>query len=124
MTNKVWVTWKDSISGADLFDKVTNLHDSADISDLRRAFVKQHEPDVRRPATLIVSTKEGKELKANLPLKLYFQNNEDTAPCGDIHMSARKCKCSGSVTAAGTVLNKGLSCRLRRDGPWDLLERT
>lgn len=61
MSNKkVWVTWKDSATYKTLNDKVINLDDDADISDLRRAFVKARGWGTD-PATLSVSEKEGDE---------------------------------------------------------------
>jgi hypothetical protein len=73
MSNKVWVTWKDPTDGQQLFDKVDSLEINAYIADLRKAFVVQHEPDMRRPARLSVFETQGSEkLKASKKLKDYF----------------------------------------------------
>ena len=73
MSNEVWVRWKDSISNDWLFDKVVGLKDDSLITDLRKAFAKQQEPDIRPPAAVTVrETENGETLKASTKLADYF----------------------------------------------------
>ena len=41
MSNEVWVKWRDPSTGTWLIDTVDKLKDDAQITDLRKAFVKQ-----------------------------------------------------------------------------------
>ena len=72
MYNEVWVTWKDSTTGKGLVDTVDGLEYGAQIKDLRRAFVKQHEPDVRRATVEVRETEDGEMLQADKMLSVYF----------------------------------------------------
>lgn len=56
-----------------MFDTVRELDDHAQITELRKAFVKQLEPDVKRPTTVKVREREGGEmLQASAKLTKYF----------------------------------------------------
>ena len=61
MSNKVWVTWEDPISGEDLSDKVVGLGVGDDVADLRRAFKVQQELQIS-PAKVKVRASEGGEV--------------------------------------------------------------
>ena len=73
--NQVWVRWKDS-SDDWLFDTVTDLKDDAQITDLRKAFVRQQYLQGQlSPAEVQVreTTVHGEDrLKASSPLVTYF----------------------------------------------------
>ena len=70
----------DSISNEWLFDKVTELHDDADISDLRRAFGKQQNYHKVVPATVQVrETENGEMLKASTKLTIYVLPPADSS---------------------------------------------
>ena len=79
MSNSVWVRWKESISNEWLFDKVTELHNDAVISDLRKEFVKQQHIDVSPGAVRVRETKDGEMLKASTTLTIYFIPPADSA---------------------------------------------
>ena len=49
------------------------LEDGAQIKDVREAFVKQHEPDVRRATVEVRETRDGEMLKPNSKTILYPQ---------------------------------------------------
>ena len=72
MSNSVWVRWKDSTSSEWMFDKVTALHDDADISDLRKAFLKQQHIEVSPGAVRVREAEDGEMLKASTMLTIYF----------------------------------------------------
>lgn len=74
MSNMVWVKWEDAaVKEDEYFSKVINLDDSADIDDLRRAFVEPLEPSVQRPAAIQVrETRDGEMLKSSKKLSIYF----------------------------------------------------
>ena len=77
MSNEVWVRWKDARTGEWLADTVNELRNDAEIKDLRKAFAKQQEPDIRRPAAVAVrETENGETLKASTKLSNYFLDSE------------------------------------------------
>lgn len=81
MSNRVWVRWKNSTSNEWSFDKVTELNDDADISEPRKAFVKQQCLEVS-PGTLEVrETENGDKLREDATLKdcSYFMSPEGSA---------------------------------------------
>ena len=49
------------------------------VSDLRRAFVKQHEPDLRHATVEVRETEDGQMLEAHKMLSVYFVPPEDSA---------------------------------------------
>lgn len=67
----VWVNWK-SEQGHDLFRRVKGLEDDGIVDDLRDEFVKQLEPDIKRPATLTVETSAGEVLEPFDELEGHF----------------------------------------------------
>ena len=79
MRNEVWVRWKDSTTGKGLVDTVDGLEYGAQIKDLRRAFVKQHEPAVRRATVEVRETEDGQMLEADKMLSVYFVPPTDSA---------------------------------------------
>jgi hypothetical protein len=81
MSNKLWVKWKSSDSSSMEYycGQVVGLADDANVDDLRRAFVQQLEPDVRRPAALQVHEKEGQtKLEEDALLSQYFIVNGES----------------------------------------------
>ena len=55
-----------------MFDKVTALHDDADIRDLRKAFLKQQHIEVSPGAVRVREAEDGEMLKASTMLTIYF----------------------------------------------------
>ena len=72
MSNSVWIRWMDSISNEWLFDKVTELHADADISDLRKSFVAQQALSVSPAAVKVRETENGETLQPDQKLTDYF----------------------------------------------------
>ena len=65
MSNKVWVRWKDSTTSEWSFDKVKDLTEDADISDLRHAFVKQQNLSCSPGSIQVREAESGEKLKAS-----------------------------------------------------------
>ena len=79
MSNKVWVTWMDSISNEWLFDKVTELHADADISDLRKSLVAQQALSVSPAAVKVREAENGEMLQPDQKLTDYFVSDSKAA---------------------------------------------
>lgn len=79
MSNIVWVKWQDAAGKEEYSDKVTNLDDSADISDLRRAFVEQQVLNGSPGTVQVRETKDGEMLKSSTKLTVYFVTPADLA---------------------------------------------
>ena len=78
MSNEVWVTWDDPEGTNKLSALVENLRDGAIIDHLKKAFVKQQEPDIKRPAAIEVRVPRRAELLTpGTKLKDYFVDDQD-----------------------------------------------
>ena len=80
MSNEVWVKWRDPSTGTWLIDTVDKLKDGAQITDLRKAFVKQQNLTTISPGGVQVrEVEDGGMFTAGTTLTDYFVPSASSA---------------------------------------------